>query len=129
MGYKIPDEELVTLGLKKIFRKNVKVNSQTALKKLLSKELLKLDPSYKVSGSRARVILLTKELARVELNVREGKEIKELAKCPVCKSRVTPIKNKTLYDWEITIGYRCKKCRYWCGKKLRIPRQYIFYKK
>jgi hypothetical protein len=129
MSYKIPHEELITLGLKKIFRKHPRVNSQSSLKKLLSKELVKFNPSYKVSGLRARTVLLTKELARMELKVKEGNEIKELTNCPVCKYKLIPIKNKTLYNWEITIGYRCKKCRYWCSKKLRIPVRYIFYKK
>ncbi|MEW6069119.1 MAG: hypothetical protein AB1485_00730 [Candidatus Thermoplasmatota archaeon] len=129
MGYKIPHEELVTLGLKKVFRKIAIVNSQSALKRLLSKEIVKLDPSYKVSGTRARVVALSKGLARMELIVKEGDEIKELSFCPVCKSKLTPIRSKTLYDWEITVGYKCKKCSYWCGKKLRVPVRYIFYKK
>lgn len=129
MGYKIPAEKLVVSALSRALKRVRIINSQRSLREFVSKELAKVDPAYKISGKRARLVAIKSGKAGIELHAKEGKKIDRLDKCPVCFSKVRPIKNKTLYDWEITVGYKCKVCGYSTGMKLKMPKRYVFHKK
>lgn len=129
MGYKIPAEKEVASAIKAVLKKFISVSSQRRLKRLVSSELACLNPSYKVSQKRARLVAIKSGIANIEIHAKEGAAADKFTICPVCFSRLIPIKNKTLYNWEVTLGYKCRKCSYWSGRKIRMPVRYVFRKK
>lgn len=129
MAYKIPSNNEVLEIIKEIIKKEGVIGSQYKLRKIVESELKNIDPSYRISGRRVRILTINSKNVSVEIHAKEGKETGIMTVCPVCNSKLTSIKNKTLYNWEITVGYRCRKCKYWTGKKKRIPTRYVFEKR
>lgn len=129
MKYKIPSNNEVLEIIKKIIKKEGVVGSQYKLREIVEKELKNIDPSYRISGKRVRILAIKSKKVSVEIHAKEGEEIDTMSVCPVCNSKLVSIKNKTLYNWDITVGYRCKRCKYWTGKKKRIPTRYVFEKR
>ncbi len=129
MKYKIPSNNEVLEIIKEIIKKEGVVGSQYKLRKIVEKELKNIDPSYRISGKRVRMLAIKSKNVSVEIHTKEGKEIDSMSICPVCNSKLISIKNKTLYNWDITVGYRCRRCKYWTGKKKRIPTRYVFEKR
>lgn len=126
----IPKTEEVISAIKNVFKEERVVNSQKKLKELVDKELAKINPLYKVSQKRVRVLALTSSFVSPEIHAREGEERKSaLAKCPSCGSKLRVLKNRTIFDGTVVLGFICKKCSYWTGKKRRIPTRYIFHLK
>ena len=71
--------------------------------------------------------------ARIRLYAKVANWVKEvdpeaddLTECPVCGGELKVIKNKTLYGWNISLGYICTQCPYWTGQKKRVPVRYVF---
>lgn len=129
MNYNIPSDELVEKALKEVLKEFRTVNSQNSLKKLVTKKLNKKKKKYGVSGTRLRNIALKNNFVKIEIHTREGDPKKLLNKCPVCGSPLKKLKNLTIWGGEVTIEYRCSKCKYWTGKKKRIPTRYVFHYK
>ena len=129
MNYKIPNSKEVTSIINNVIKREVVVGSQYKLRRIVEKELKNIDPSYSISGKRVRVLAINSKNVSVGIHTKEGEEITSMSLCPVCGSKLKPIKNKTLYSWEVTVGYRCRKCKYWTGKKRRIPKRYVFEKR
>ncbi|MDI6917786.1 MAG: hypothetical protein QMC80_08335 [Thermoplasmatales archaeon] len=129
MAYKIPDSKEVSKVIKDVIGREGVVGSQYKLRKIVEKELKNIDPSYSISGRRVRVLAIGSKNVSVGIHTKEGEEITTMSICPVCSSKLKSIKNKTLYNWEVTVGYRCRKCKYWTGKKRRIPTRYVFEKR
>jgi uncharacterized protein with PIN domain len=129
MAYKIPNNEEASKIIEDVINKEGVIGSQYKLRKIVEKRLKNIDPSYSISGKRVRILAINSKNISVEIHTKEGEEITTMALCPVCNSKLKPIKNKTLYNWEVTVGYRCRKCKYWTGKKRRIPKRYVFEKR
>jgi DNA-directed RNA polymerase subunit RPC12/RpoP len=49
-----------------------------------------------------------------------------MSRCPVCNTRITPVKNETIFGGSVTLGYECSFCGYWTGMKRRVPQRYVF---
>ena len=129
MSYLIPTDEQINTALKNVLKKYRTINSQHKLKQLVTKELSSKKEKYAVSGARLRHITINSDLVKLEIHSREGDPKKTMNKCPVCHGALKRVKNKTIWGGEVTIEFSCDKCRYWTGKKKRIPKRYVFHQK
>ncbi len=129
MSYHIASDEQIKKALKSILKKNRTINTQAKLKKLVTEKINKKKKKYGISPSRVRDIAINSSFVDIEIHSREGDPKKSMNKCPVCKSDLKKVKNKTIWGGKVTIEFRCKKCGYWTGKKKRIPKRYVFHYK
>ena len=123
--YRIPSEKEVIKAAKRVFAKLIRVETQAELARLILKELGK-DKKFKLSGERAKRIILDNELAVLDVEYKELSKTGTPRKCPVCMSKVKPLKNKTIFNGTVTLGFECVNCDYWSGLHRRIPSLYIF---
>ena len=126
--YNIPSEEEVVEAAKRVFAKRVRVETQSELAKLILNELGD-DKEFRLSGGRAKRIILDNDLAILEVEYKELTETGTPRKCPVCMSKVKPLKNKTIFNGTVTLGFECTNCGYWSGLHRRIPSLYVFRRK
>lgn len=127
MAYFIPSNEKILDAVKKVLKKYHTVSSQHRLKILVEKELQTKKQQFQVSEPRLRVLVVRSGLVKVEIHTRDGNPDKILPKCPVCGGMLQRVKNQTIYGGEVTLEYRCGECRYWTGKKKKIPTLYVFH--
>jgi hypothetical protein len=126
MPYKIPPKELVLEEMLKILTESKIINSQKRFQHILIKQIKKVDASYELTPQRVRRLAAKSNEMVLEIHCREGLEKSESLTCPVCGTKMVSTKNKTLYDWEVVVGYKCDVCGYWTGTKRRIPIRYVF---
>ena len=107
-------------------RSGGRIPSQAALRRALLPGLVKRDPLFVLGGPRMRRILLDAPGVRVEVRYAERSTRRPLQRCPVCRSEVRPIRNRTLEGDRVTLGYRCTHCAYWTHLKRRVPVRYRF---
>ncbi|MCI4350840.1 MAG: hypothetical protein L3K15_04945 [Thermoplasmata archaeon] len=100
--------------------------SQVAFAAEIVGRLQRVDPGLVVGGARLRRILLetTGVVVRVRYGERAGPPASDL--CPVCRSPLRRIPNRTLEGGTVTVGYRCPRCGYWTHLRRRVPVRYIF---
>jgi len=127
MSYHIASDKQIGKSLLKILKKFRTVESQIKLKELVEKDLSKKKKKYGITGSRLRKIAIDNDFVKLEIHTREGNPKKLMSKCPVCGGSLKKLKNSTIWGGEVTIELRCSKCKYWTGKKKRIPTRYIFH--
>jgi len=120
MAYRIPSDEEVVSAIQRVISKHHTITSQHRIKELVDDELKSLDKNYRTSGVRIRRLVLKSKYFHLEIdyktpsndddkqkevrktgakNKKGGKKKKQDAKlrsCPVCGSKVRPIKNRTL---------------------------------
>lgn len=129
MAYHIPSDDDILGAAEKVFQKHHTVTSQHLLKKFVENEFQIKKKQFHVSETRLRTLVLNSGLVEVEIHTREGDPDKILHKCPVCGGPLQRVKNQTIYGGEVTIEFRCDLCRYWTGKKKKIPTLYVFHLK
>ena len=127
MPHKIPKDEDVLAAIQRVILRYGTVNSQGLLKVLVQEELHGLDQKYQVSAPRVRSLALKSKFIQSEIRYRSWPNHKtKLKACPVCGSHVQKIKNKTLSNKIITIGYKCTNCPYNTDFPIKVPARYIF---
>lgn len=127
MAYKIPKDEDVLTAIQRVILRFGTINSQKQLKILAQHELGGLDPNYHVSAPRVRALALKSKFIHCEIKYRVWPDHKtKLKRCPVCTTTVQKIRNKTLSNKIITIGYKCTNCPYYTDLPIKIPARYIF---
>ncbi|WP_455393093.1 hypothetical protein [[Eubacterium] cellulosolvens] len=127
MAHKIPKDEDVLTAIQRVILRYAAINSQKQLKKLVQQELSGLDPKYHVSAPRVRGLALKSKFIHCEIKYRVWPDHKtKLKRCPVCDSTVQRIRNKTLANEIVTIGYKCGNCPYSTDLPIKIPARYIF---
>jgi hypothetical protein len=129
MTYHIPSDSQVRNALRKVLKKAHTIPSQTLLKSLISEELNTKKKTYGISPQRLRLIAIESPFVSLEIQSREGDPKKSLTHCPVCHHKLTQVKNLTIWGGVVTIQLHCKFCKYWTGKKKRVPTRYIFHYK
>ena len=129
MSYHIPSDERIVRAILQVFHKYRSVTSQYRLKTLVERELRTKEQDFGVSGSRLRLLIITHDLATVEIHSREGDPRRVLTRCPVCNHTLNRVKNQTIWGGEVTLEFQCGRCGYWTGKKKRIPTLYVFHQK
>ena len=129
MTYHIASDEQIQSALNKIFKEHHLIQTQKKLKKLVLKNINTKKEKFGVTEARIRKLALKNKLVKIEIHSREGSPKKSMNKCPVCGSSLKKVKNKTIWGGEVTIEFSCPFCKYWTGKKKRIPTRYVFHSK
>ena len=127
MPHKIARNEDVLTAIQRVILRFGTINSQRQLKNIVQQELGNIDSLYHVGDARVRSLALKSKFIRCEIKYRHWPNHKtKLKHCPVCSNVVHKIRNKTLSNKIITIGYKCKNCPYQTDLPIKIPARYIF---
>jgi hypothetical protein len=127
MPHKIPKDEDVLTAIQRVILRYGTINSQRQLKNIVQLELNNIDPLYHVGDARVRNLALKSKFILCEIKYRHWPDNKtKLKHCPVCSSTVQKIRNKTLTNEIITIGFKCTNCPYKTDIPIKVPARYIF---
>lgn len=126
MRYRLPSIEEVEHAISAVLRREKKLPSESRFLSLVRRELKRKDKDYTISHERLRRVALRSGLCKVTIHTREVSNRKPMARCPVCNTRVEPVKNETIFGGTVTLGYECPFCGYWTGMKRRVPQRYVF---
>lgn len=126
MTYRIPPSKILVEAISDVIRDKQTVDSQRMLTDLVQKTLKKRDTDYTASEVRIRKAAVLKAPVKLHIHYRETNETAAKGPCPVCGSETIQIRNKTLFDEKVTLGFRCTKCPYWTGQQKRVPVRYMF---
>lgn len=126
--YKVPpDEEVVAAAVQVVLRTGT-IDSQRKLTELVTRQLRKRDPRYRVSPERIRVLALRSGLVGVHVHAHAtGDDRGRLKACPVCGGPLERTSNRTLAGGEAQTGYKCTRCAWWTGRDYRVPSRYVFF--
>jgi hypothetical protein len=120
----IPREDIVKFLLKDVLS-GKRIGSQRELSEKLLSRLRKNDPSYSITGKRAREIALRTPGIRVRISTRSGRIP---GRCPACSGRLSKTYTRNLRGRKIILRLSCVRCSY-SGKSGRwIPSRYEFTK-
>lgn len=126
MDYALPEDSLILEAALLALREHRTVRSETALLKRVRDTLRKSDKTFTVGRRRLRLVCLKSGKVEVTAFTRLSDERRPISRCPVCRGTIAPLRNKTVYDGSVTLGYRCNVCGYWTGIKRRIPVLYVY---
>lgn len=120
-----PKEKVIPL-VKSTLSSRLKVESQEELCALVLKQLKKEDKDYTLSPTRVKRIAL--EIPEIEVKAKTKKRVglQKIEKCPICNSKIEPLKVKNLLNKEIVVGYRCTDCAYESDLEAFVPMKYLF---
>jgi hypothetical protein len=123
---KIAPKEKVAENIKEILLSRLEVESQEELCRLVLKRLRKEDKNYTLSPIRTKRIAL--DIPEIEVKAKTKKKLglQKIDKCPICDSKLEPIKIKNLLNQYIVVGYRCTECAYESDLEAFMPMKYIF---
>ncbi|MHB8351294.1 MAG: hypothetical protein ACYDFT_01155 [Thermoplasmata archaeon] len=100
--------------------------SQAALRRELLEVLRRRDPLFALGERRMRELLVGTPGLHLKVRYAERASRRPLSRCPVCGRALRPIRNRTLWDDHVTLGYRCPSCGYWTHLNRRVPVRYQF---
>ncbi|HTT16502.1 MAG TPA: hypothetical protein VMH49_03985 [Thermoplasmata archaeon] len=83
------------------------------------------EPLATVGGERLRRLLVGVGGVRLSVHYTERANAQLPDRCPVCRSELTPIRNRTLTGETIDLGRKCSRCDYWTHAARRVPVRYI----
>ena len=125
--YRRPDEETVRWAADRALRRSGgSFPSQAALRRAMLKLLHEREPLFALGGPRMRKLLIGSPGLELRIRYAERSSRRPLSRCPVCAGALTPIRNRTLLDDRVTLGYRCRRCGYWTHLRRRVPVRYEF---
>ncbi len=134
MTLKIPSDDRIEREVLALVREFGCVDNLTLLRSLLLQRLKEEDPEFRVSHTRLRKLVPGMEKVEFIVHAAESedmtrryggeKALDHLKKCPVCGTRLNPLKNETLYGWVVVLEKKCPLCGYWTGRNLRRPNRY-----
>lgn len=125
--FRRPPADLVrTVARRTLGRMGQAARSQAGLRRALLPSLTTKDPLFALGGWRLRKILLEAPGVRVDVRYAERPTRRPLQRCPVCRSGLRPIRNRTLEGDRVTLGYQCTRCAYWTHLRRRVPVRYRF---
>jgi len=125
MSKRVKRERLIE-EIKYILSTRFKVESQHELTGLILKRLKKEDKSYTLSPTRVKRVALDIPEIEVKAKTKKNVKLQKITVCPVCESKIEPLKVKNLMKKDIIIGYRCTKCGYESDLEAFMPMKYIF---
>jgi len=126
VDYALPTHEQILEAAVEALKHRRTVRSETALLKSVRASLRKIDPKFTVGRRRLRIVCLKSGKVEVTAFTRFTDERRPVSRCPVCSGPIAPIKNKTVYEGTVTLGYRCSVCGFWTGIKRRVPTLYVY---
>jgi hypothetical protein len=115
-----------TAALRALRRAGRPFDSQESFRRAMLPFLRDEDEKFALGGGRMRRLLLDSPAVRLEVSYARRSHLPPLEHCPVCGSGLIPIHNRTLTGGEVTLGYRCRRCRYWTHLDRRVPVRYRF---
>lgn len=125
--YRRPDPDAVRRAARRaLARSGRSFSSQAALRRHLLKLLREEEPLFSLGGKRMRRLLVSEPGIHLKVRYAERPSRRPLSRCPVCGSSLAAIRNRTLLEDRVTLGYRCTKCGYWTHLKRRVPVRYEF---
>ena len=125
--YRLPSRDAVKEAIGAILEDAKTVRSQTLFHRLVEGRLRKdSGPNIRISQRRMRRIAATMDGVHLLILCRESERRSRRSICPVCGTEMRPVKNSTLYGWTVATGKACPACRYWTGKRERVPIRYVF---
>jgi hypothetical protein len=125
--YRLPPGDVVrALARRQLGRMGASARSQAGLRRALLPALAAKDPLFVLGGWRLRKLLLDSPGVRVDVRYAERPTRRPLQRCPVCRSPLRPIRNRTLEGDRVTLGYRCTHCAYWTHLRRRVPVRYRY---
>jgi hypothetical protein len=126
---KIPGKDKILEEIKQVLSRRLKVESQEELARLVLKRLRKEDKNYTLSPTRAKRVALSIPEIEVKAKTKKTVKLQKITSCPVCESKIEPLKVKNLLNKDIVIGYRCTSCAYESDLEAFMPMKYIFISK
>jgi len=123
---KIPPKEKVKEAVKEAVKTRLRIDSQEELAKIALRILRKEVKDYTLTQTRAKRIALEIPEIEVKAKTKRSINIRKIEKCPICESKIKPIKVKNLMNEEIVIGYKCTSCGYESDLEAFVPMKYIF---
>ena len=125
MSKRVKEERLVG-EIKYILSTRFKVESQHELTGLILKRLRREDKGYALSPTRVKRLALAIPEVEVKAKTKKNLKLQKITACPVCESKIEPLKVKNLMNKDIAIGYRCTSCGYESDLEAFMPMKYIF---
>ena len=128
MSYRIPSDDRLAEAIFVVMYRNQQIVSQKEMATLVLKELEKDGEEYRVSGERIRRLIVNKDMAQlvIDYNETEG-DLPDI--CPVCRNKLTSVKNSTLDGKVVEIMRKCTSCPYSVGSVMHVPGRYTFVRK
>jgi hypothetical protein len=126
VDYALPEDGPILEAALEALKQRRTVRSETALLRAVRERLRKADAKFTVGRRRLRLVCLRSGRIEVTAFTRYSNERRAISKCPVCRGAISPIRNRTVYDGSVTLGYRCQVCGYWTGIRRRIPVLYVY---
>lgn len=127
MARRVPDDEEVIEAARRVLKSAKTLVSQRELRRRVLDELHRSDADMGLGEERVRRLVAIQPFVRLDLHSRRGSRDKVLTRCPVCDTKLSKLRNQTLFGGEVTVTLRCPRCQYWSGKEKRIPTLYIFH--
>lgn len=125
MPKRVKKERLIE-EIKQVLFRRLKVESQEELCNLVLRRLKKEDKDYTLSPTRIKRIALSIPEVEVKAKTKKTVRLQKITSCPVCESKIEPLKVKNLLNKDIAIGYRCTSCAYESDLEAFMPMKYIF---
>lgn len=124
---KIPSENRIVEEMKNVLRARIKVESQEDLASLILKRLKMENKNYTLTPTRAKRIAL--KISEIEVKAKTKKTLKmqRIEKCPICESKIEPLRAKNLLNKRIVVGYHCTSCGYESDLESFMPMRYSFF--
>lgn len=123
---RIASKERVLEEIKRVLTARLKIESQEELCRLVLRKLRKENKNYTLSPMRVKRIALSIPDVEVKAKTKKTIKLQRIEKCPICDSKIVPIKVKNLLNKNIVIGYRCTGCAYESDLEAFMPMKYIF---
>jgi transposase-like protein len=126
MDRKIPSEARVVEEIRNVLRARMKIESQEELASLVLRTLRKENKNYTLTPTRVKRIALKIPEVEVKAKTKRAVKMQKIDKCPICESKIEPLKVKNLLNKRIIAGYRCTSCGYESDLEAFMPMRYAF---
>jgi hypothetical protein len=124
---RLSDEEILGAALRVLESRRV-VHTLNRLWSLVLSELDKGKTGSSLTRERLRRLAALHPSIHLTIHTRETDTTELPILCPVCTTKLSTVKNRTLYGWEVTLERTCPVCGFWTGRKRRVPTYYVFTK-
>lgn len=126
MERKIPSVSTARDAIARVVRSRKLVESQEELASLALRELRKKDKDYRLTPTRAKRIALQMDEIEIKAKTKKSVGLQKIDKCPICESKIKPIRIRNLANKQIIVGYSCTSCGYESDLEAFLPMKYEF---
>jgi hypothetical protein len=125
-AFRRPAAELVTRAARSAVRGGkASFPSLAAFRAAVLDGLRQEEPMAAIGGPRLRRLLVDVPGVKLTVHYTERPQAPLPDRCPVCGSRLEPVRNRTLTGETVVLGRRCPHCEYWTHGARRVPVRYI----